>query len=39
MTQFVLRDGRVVEKGTHFDLLAKKGAYAELVAQQDLEKH
>ncbi|SCV74374.1 BQ2448_6806 [Microbotryum intermedium] len=36
---YVLKDGRVAEQGRHFELLAKKGIYFELVAQQDLEKH
>ena len=31
---FVLSDGRVVETGTHTELLAKKGAYARLYAVQ-----
>ncbi|GAA5912585.1 hypothetical protein JCM5296_000742 [Sporobolomyces johnsonii] len=35
---FVLKDGKVAERGTHFELLAKKGIYFELVAQQSLEK-
>ncbi|GAA5899256.1 hypothetical protein JCM6882_009297 [Rhodosporidiobolus microsporus] len=35
---YVLGNGRVVEKGTHFELLAKKGVYYELVAQQSLDK-
>ncbi|GAA6027164.1 hypothetical protein JCM8097_002446 [Rhodosporidiobolus ruineniae] len=33
---FCLDGGRVVEKGTHGELLAKKGLYAELVSQQTL---
>ncbi|GAA6027203.1 hypothetical protein JCM8097_002481 [Rhodosporidiobolus ruineniae] len=33
---FCLNGGRVVEEGTHGELLAKKGLYAELVAQQTL---
>ncbi|KAK4053219.1 hypothetical protein OIO90_003993 [Microbotryomycetes sp. JL221] len=36
---YVLKDGRVAEKGKHFELLALKGLYHELVAQQDLERH
>ncbi|TNY20501.1 P-loop containing nucleoside triphosphate hydrolase protein [Rhodotorula diobovata] len=35
---FVLKDGRVAEKGTHSQLIAHKGLYFELVAQQSLEK-
>ncbi|GAA5911509.1 hypothetical protein JCM6882_000522 [Rhodosporidiobolus microsporus] len=33
---FVVDGGRIVERGTHQDLVAKKGIYAELVAQQTL---
>ncbi|GAA5851199.1 hypothetical protein JCM8547_004164 [Rhodosporidiobolus lusitaniae] len=36
---FVIADGKVAEKGTHFELLEKRGMYAELVAQQSLAKH
>ncbi|KAJ1553462.1 ATP-binding cassette, sub-B (MDR TAP), member 4, partial [Cladochytrium tenue] len=32
----VLRDGRVVELGTHFELLALNGVYAALVKDQNL---
>lgn len=32
----VLRDGKVVELGRHFELLALNGLYADLVRQQDL---
>ena len=30
----VLRDGRLTESGTHDDLLAPGGAYADLTARQ-----
>lgn len=32
----VVNDGRVVESGTHQELLRMKGMYAELVEQQSL---
>jgi ATP-binding cassette subfamily B (MDR/TAP) protein 1 len=35
---YVIDAGRVVEEGTHNDLLARKGRYAELVTMQSLEK-
>ncbi|KAK4704235.1 ATP-binding cassette, subfamily B (MDR/TAP), member 1, partial [Phenoliferia sp. Uapishka_3] len=35
---YVLKDGRVQERGTHWELLALHGIYFELVSQQDLEK-
>lgn len=35
---YVIRDGRVAERGTHQELLAKHGQYFELVQQQALEK-
>ncbi|KAM0748317.1 P-loop containing nucleoside triphosphate hydrolase protein [Meredithblackwellia eburnea MCA 4105] len=35
---YVLRDGKVSEKGTHWELLALGGLYKELVDQQSLEK-
>lgn len=31
---YVVRDGRVIEQGTHSELLGLGGAYAELYAQQ-----
>ncbi|KAI9182898.1 hypothetical protein H9P43_003810 [Blastocladiella emersonii ATCC 22665] len=34
----VVKDGRVVEQGTHFELLDKKGLYAKLVKRQNLGK-
>ncbi|GAA5874172.1 hypothetical protein JCM8547_008391 [Rhodosporidiobolus lusitaniae] len=33
---YVIDTGRVAEKGTHIELLAKKGMYAQLVSQQTL---
>ncbi|KAL2912416.1 hypothetical protein HK105_208119 [Polyrhizophydium stewartii] len=33
---FVLKDGAVVEQGTHAELFARHGLYHELVVQQDL---
>jgi ABC-type transport system involved in Fe-S cluster assembly fused permease/ATPase subunit len=33
---YVVVDGKVVEKGRHNDLLAKKGAYADLCGAQAL---
>ncbi|KAL8277932.1 hypothetical protein RQP46_009751 [Phenoliferia psychrophenolica] len=35
---YVLKDGKVQERGTHWELLALHGIYFELVSQQDLEK-
>lgn len=32
----VVKDGKVVEQGKHFDLIALNGVYKELVDQQDL---
>jgi ABC-type multidrug transport system fused ATPase/permease subunit len=31
---FVVQDGKVVEEGKHDDLLAKDGAYAQLIKRQ-----
>ena len=33
---FVMHKGRIVEEGTHKELIAMKGRYAELVRQQSL---
>lgn len=33
---YVFENGRVVEQGTHVDLMAKKGRYWEYVGMQDL---
>ena len=33
----VLQDGKIKESGTHKDLIAKKGLYAESVAMQTME--
>ncbi|GAA5824122.1 hypothetical protein JCM11251_001529 [Rhodosporidiobolus azoricus] len=33
---FVVDGGRIVEKGTHWELVQQKGIYAELVSQQTL---
>lgn len=35
---YVIDAGKIVEQGTHSELLAKKGRYAELVIMQSLEK-
>lgn len=35
---YVLKDGRVAERGTHQELLRAHGIYAELVTQQALDK-
>ncbi|KAI0603161.1 multidrug resistance protein [Biscogniauxia sp. FL1348] len=36
---YVFDQGRIVEEGTHSDLMRKNGRYAELVNLQSLEKH
>ncbi|GAA5978101.1 hypothetical protein JCM11641_006626 [Rhodosporidiobolus odoratus] len=36
---FCIDGGKVVERGTHSELMAKKGMYFELVAQQSLDKN
>ncbi len=33
----VLQDGKIKESGTHKELIAKKGLYAESVAMQTME--
>ena len=33
----VMDDGRIVERGTHADLLAKNGVYAQMWTQQQSE--
>lgn len=35
---YVIDGGKVVEQGTHSELLATKGRYAELVIMQSLDK-
>ena len=35
---YVMERGRVVEKGTHEELVNKKGRYFELARQQELQK-
>ena len=35
---YVIEEGRVVERGTHSDLLAQGGRYFELAREQKLEK-
>ncbi len=34
---FVFREGRIVEQGTHADLLERKGIYYELALSQNLQ--
>lgn len=36
---FLFEKGRVVESGTHSELMRKNGKYAELVGMQSLDKH
>ncbi|KAH8910099.1 P-loop containing nucleoside triphosphate hydrolase protein [Coniochaeta sp. PMI_546] len=36
---YVFDQGRIVEQGTHIELMKKNGRYAELVNLQSLEKH
>ncbi|GAA5897055.1 hypothetical protein JCM8208_006155 [Rhodotorula glutinis] len=36
---FVLKDGRVAERGTHSQLISQRGLYFELVEQQSLDKN
>jgi ABC-type multidrug transport system fused ATPase/permease subunit len=36
---YVFQRGVVVEQGTHFDLIAKKGTYFQLVTEQSLNAH
>ena len=33
---FVMEKGKIIESGTHMELIAKKGKYAEFVSQQSL---
>ncbi|CAN6633026.1 alpha-factor-transporting ATPase [Trichomonascus vanleenenianus] len=35
---YVFHEGRIIEKGTHFDLLERQGKYFELVQLQNLDK-
>jgi ABC-type multidrug transport system fused ATPase/permease subunit len=34
----VMRDGRIVERGNHGELMARDGYYAQLIARQTLKK-
>lgn len=36
---YVIDKGVVMESGTHWDLMAKKGRYREMVGMQSLERH
>ncbi|MGL4521298.1 MAG: hypothetical protein ACRCWQ_01880, partial [Bacilli bacterium] len=38
-TIYYIENGAVIEKGTHQELLQKKGAYAKLYSMQNLEKY
>lgn len=32
----VMQNGRIAEKGTHNELLARKGCYSELMSSQEM---